>query len=76
MLHCAHGNSLESDQGEPAMKQGIRSATRQSSPEAIQACVASLAAEAFDLGHIQAARILAQAAALLTHRELWAERPD
>lgn len=42
-----------------------------SSPEAIQACVASLAAEAFELGHERAARLLAQAAALLAMADLW-----
>ena len=42
-----------------------------SSPEAIQACVASLAAEAFDAGHSRAAQLLAQAAALLNQPDLW-----
>lgn len=56
------------------MKQDVSTATQRSSPEAIQACVASLAAEAFELGHWQAARLLAQAAALLSNHDVWAER--
>lgn len=58
----------------PSMKQQLRPKTRHSTPEAIQACVASLAAEAFEHGHVQAARVLAQAAALLTDEAVWAER--
>ncbi len=42
-----------------------------SSPQAIQACIASLAAEAFELGHTRAAKVLAQAAALLAQAEVW-----
>ena len=45
----------------------------ESSPEAIQACVASLAAEAFELGYDRAASLLAQAAALLATADLWSE---
>lgn len=56
------------------MKQQLHPATRNSTPAAIQACVASLAAEAFELGHVKAARVLAQAAALLNHEAVWAER--
>ena len=40
-------------------------------PEAIQACVASLAAEAFDAGHARAAQVLAHTAALLKQADLW-----
>ena len=43
------------------------------SPEAIRACVASLAAEAFDSGHARAAQVLAHAAALLTQPHLWSK---
>lgn len=56
------------------MKQELGPAIRQSSPEAIQACIASLAAEAFEMGHVQAARVLAQTAALLTHQAVWSDR--
>ena len=45
--------------------------TTLSSPEAIQACLASLAAEAFDGGHSRAAQVLAHAAALLNQPDLW-----
>ncbi len=47
-----------------------------SSPEAIQACVASLAAEAFELGHARAANLLAQTAALLATANLWNRPPE
>ncbi|RVT95674.1 hypothetical protein EOD42_15870 [Rhodovarius crocodyli] len=42
-----------------------------SSPQAIQACIASLAAEAFELGHTRAAQVLSLAAALLAQAEVW-----
>jgi len=42
-----------------------------SSPAAIRACVASLAAEAFDAGHARAAQVLAHTAALLGQSDLW-----
>jgi hypothetical protein len=42
-----------------------------STPKAIQACVAALAAEAFESGHTRAARLLAQMAALLDQPALW-----
>ncbi len=45
-------------------------------PEAILACMSALAAEAFEGGHIRAARVLAQTAALLTHAELWRPGPE
>ncbi|MCX7931643.1 MAG: hypothetical protein N2588_03745 [Rhodovarius sp.] len=40
-------------------------------PEAIRACIAALAAEAFEAGHIRAARLLAHTAALLALPQLW-----
>lgn len=48
-----------------------RNITAASSPEAIRACVAALAAEAFELGHARAAQLLAQTAALLSTPALW-----
>ncbi len=45
-----------------------------SSPQAIQACIASLAAEAFELGHDRAAQVLSLTAALLAQAEVW-EKP-
>lgn len=48
-----------------------RSQPQGSSPAAIQACVASLAAEAFEMGHERAAQLLAQTAALLATANLW-----
>jgi len=53
----------------------VRDATISTSPRAIQACVASLAAEAFDLGHPMAARVLAQAAAMLSQPQYWQGTP-
>ena len=50
--------------------------TVMSSPEAIRACIASLAAEAFDAGHSRAAQVLAHTAALLNQSDLWARTPS
>ncbi len=55
----------------PQKPEGQQSWDNGSSPEAIQACVASLAAEAFELGHPRAASLLAQASALLATADLW-----
>lgn len=57
------------------MQHHVQSASVSTSPQAIQACVASLAAEAFDLGHPLAARVLAQVAAMLSQPQYWQAAP-
>lgn len=47
----------------------------ESSPAAIHACIASLAAEAFEMGHQRAARLLSITAALLAGGGMW-DRPQ
>ena len=47
----------------------------ESSPAAIQACIASLAAEAFEMGHQRAAQLLSITAALLAGGGMW-DRPQ
>ncbi len=55
----------------PKKPEGGQPLAAGSSPEAIHACLSSLAAEAFELGHQRAAKVLANAAALLATADLW-----
>ncbi len=60
----------------PSVKQTIASPScAASSPEAIQACVSMLAAEAFELGHHRVAQLLAEAAAELSRPAIWKASP-